>query len=86
MGRLIGEILRENCGLTCHQIVLGLRHQVIRRDAGSHVPLGEALVQLGFINDEQLVFALEQQQYELDAEVVGGLSAQPDVRPIVYLQ
>ncbi|MBI2863837.1 MAG: hypothetical protein HYX94_04670 [Chloroflexi bacterium] len=86
MGKLLGEYLRENFGLTCHQIVLGLRHQVIRRDAGTYVPLGEALISLGCITDEQLALALEQQRGDLSAEVIGGLSERPEVRPIVYLQ
>ena len=86
MHKLIGEYLRENCGLTCHQIVLGLRHQVIRRDAGTYIPLGGALISLGFISEGQLAIAMDQQRYDLGVELVGGLGEQPDVRPIVYLQ
>ncbi len=83
MIRLLGEYLRANCNLTCHQIVIGLRQQVIMRDCGAHAPLGEVLVGLGFITEEQLAFALEQQEYDL--QVLADAAQRPDTDAITYL-
>lgn len=83
MPRLIGEYLRENGSLTCREIVLGLRQQVILRDQGVQARLGEILIWLGFITEEQLAAALSRQQR--GREPISDPIPQPDVETPLYL-
>ncbi|MHB1005277.1 MAG: hypothetical protein ACYC3S_06480 [Chloroflexota bacterium] len=62
--RLLGEYLRERTALTDHQVVDGLRQQMIARDKGRTRRLGEILIERGYVTCPQVEEAAARQRAE----------------------
>ena len=64
MTRLVGDILIESGACSRTQLYEGLRRAAEIVSEGEYRPIGEILVDLGYISREQLDAALAQQEAE----------------------
>lgn len=61
----LGEYLREISSLSSPQVVEALRKQVIERDRGQRLRIGEILVKMGFVEQNAVETALLKQELDV---------------------
>ncbi len=75
MGRLLGDLLVESGACTLPELYEGLRRASEIVSRGEYRPIGEILVELGYVSIEQLESALSAQA----AETAGEQAARADL-------
>ncbi|MGQ9675923.1 MAG: hypothetical protein ACUVX1_09670 [Chloroflexota bacterium] len=61
----LGEYLQEQCGIGGYQVFRGLQEQSRLQNQGRYRPLGQVLLQMGFVSEGQIDEALERQTQDL---------------------
>jgi len=61
----LGEYLQEQCGIGGYQVYRGLQEQTRLQGQGRYRPLGQVLLQMGYVSEGQIDEALERQSQDL---------------------
>lgn len=61
----LGEYLQEQIGIGGYQVYRGLQEQSRLQNQGRYRPLGQVLLQMGFVSEGQIDEALELQTQDL---------------------